>query len=106
MKIAIASQGNTLNHNIDLQFGHCAFFVIYDKDSGGMEISPNPFRDAPKQAGLQAVKWLASQNIKTLIAGDFGPKVQPLLDQLSMQLIVLKKPDTRIQDIINLLNQQ
>ncbi|MCK9450403.1 MAG: hypothetical protein M0Q90_01825 [Bacteroidales bacterium] len=106
MKIAIASQGNTLNHNIDLQFGHCAFFVIYDKDSGGMEISVNPFRDSPKKAGLQAVKWLASQNIKTLIAGDFGPKVQPLLDQLSIQLIVLKKPDTRIQDIINLLNQQ
>jgi len=106
MKVAIASQGNTLNHSIDLQFGHCAFFVIYDKEIGGLEICANPFRDAPKQAGLQAVKWLDSQNIKTLIAGDFGPKVQPLLDQLSMQIIVLKKPDTRIQDIINLLNHK
>lgn len=104
MKVAIASQGNTLNHTIDLQFGHCAYFVLYDKQTGGLEISPNPFRDAPEKAGIQAVKWLASKNIKTLIAGDFGKKIQPLLDQLSMQLIVLKKPETRIQDIINLLN--
>ncbi len=42
MKVAIASQGNTLNHTIDLQFGHCAYFVLYDKQTGGLEISPNP----------------------------------------------------------------
>jgi predicted Fe-Mo cluster-binding NifX family protein len=106
MKLAIASQGNTLGHAISQQFGHCAYYVIYDKVTGALEISPNPFRDAPKQAGRQAAKWLANKDVKTLVAGDFGQKIQPLLDQLRMQLIMIRKPETRVQDIINLLIQK
>ncbi|MBU1368715.1 MAG: hypothetical protein KJ754_02020 [Bacteroidetes bacterium] len=106
MKVAIASQGNTLEHNIDIQFGHCAFFVLYDKLTGALEISSNPFRDLSEQAGLQAIKWLAAKDVKTMIAGDFGPKIQALSDQLRMQLIILRKQDMSIQQVINLLKNQ
>jgi len=103
MKVAIASKGNTLDHHIDVQFGHCAFFVIFDNDSNELQIRSNPFKDTTDQAGIRAVKWLAAEGVKSLIAGDFGPKIQPLLDQMRMQLIVIRKPETSIQQLINLL---
>jgi predicted Fe-Mo cluster-binding NifX family protein len=105
MKVAIASKGNTLDHLIDLQFGHCAFFVIYDKESNELQIRSNPYKEATEHAGIMAVKWLASEGVKSLVAGDFGPKIQPLLDQMRIQLIVIRKPETSIQQIINLLKQ-
>ncbi len=33
MKIAITSEGNSLNSLIDPRFGRCAFFAIYDTDT-------------------------------------------------------------------------
>jgi predicted Fe-Mo cluster-binding NifX family protein len=106
MKVAIASTGNNLNHTIDSQFGHCANFVIYNRDNQELEIRINPFKEAVEHAGIKAVKWLASEGVGTLIAGDFGPKIQALLDQLRIQVIVIRKPDMTIHQIIELLNQQ
>lgn len=106
MKVAIASTGNTLNHTIDTQFGHCANFVIYNKKTKELEIRTNPYKETIENAGIKAVEWLDSEGVKTLVAGDFGPKIQPLLDQLRIQIIVFRKPEITIHQIIELLNQQ
>ena len=106
MKVAIASTGNNLNHTIDSQFGHAANFVIYNRNNQELEIRINPFTKAVEHAGTKAVKWLAMEGVSTLIAGDFGPKIQTLLEQLRIQLIVIRKPDMTIHQIIELLNQQ
>ena len=106
MKVAIASKGSTLDHLIDLQFGHCAYFVIFDTETNELQIRANPYRETTEQAGIKAVKWLATEGVKSLVAGDFGPKIQPLLDQMRIQLIVIRKPETSTQQIINLLKQK
>ena len=105
MKIAMASTGNTLDSNIDSSFGRCAWFVIYDTESGGMEIIPNPTKDMEEHAGQAAVELISSRNVSKIISGEFGFKIKPLLDSMNIQMIVVKDPDKRISHIIDLLNK-
>ena len=104
MRTAITSQGNSLESKLDQRFGHCHFFVIYDKQTGAIEIIPNPYSEAEEQAGTLSVKLLSSKNVNKIISGEFGMKVKPILDSLKIQMIILKDPEKKIQSIIEMLN--
>jgi predicted Fe-Mo cluster-binding NifX family protein len=104
MKIAIASTGNTLHSKMDERFGRCDFFVIYDTDTKATEFIPNPHKDAESGAGPAAVQLVASRGVSKIVAGEFGMKIKSLLDSLKIQLIVFKKPELKIQEVIDMLN--
>jgi predicted Fe-Mo cluster-binding NifX family protein len=104
MKIAITSTGNTLESKIDERFGRCAFFVIYDTESKATEFIPNPHKDAESGAGPAAVQLVASRGAGKIVAGEFGMKIKSLLDSLKIQMIVFKKPELKIQEVIDMLN--
>lgn len=104
MRIAITSTGNSLESTLDQRFGHCKYFVIYDKQSGAVEIIPNPYSDAEEQAGTQAVKLLSSKNVSKIVSGEFGIKVKPMLDRLNIQMIMYKNQNITIGKIIEMLN--
>ena len=61
MKIAIASNGNTLESNLDKSFGRCAYFIIYDKESKAVEYIPNPNKDMEENAGPASVELVADR---------------------------------------------
>ncbi len=46
MKIAITSEGNTLNSQIDSRFGRCSYFAIYDTETKATEFVLNPGKEA------------------------------------------------------------
>jgi len=104
MKIAITSTGNTLESSIDLKFGRCSYFIIYDTESKSIEFIPNPNKDIEENAGQASVQLVVSRNAKKIISGEFGLKIKPLLDSQKIQMIVLKNPDKKIKDIIEMLN--
>jgi len=103
MKIAITSVGNSIDSKIDQRFGRCEYFVIYDTDTGDIEILPNPNKDATGGAGPASVQLIASRNVQKIISGEFGAKVKPLLDSLKIQMVILKDPEKSIRDIISML---
>jgi predicted Fe-Mo cluster-binding NifX family protein len=105
MKIAITSTGNSMDSTLDQRFGRCSFFVIYDTETGGTEFLPNPNKDALEGAGPASVQLVASRNVQKIISGEFGVKIKSLLDTLKIQMIALKEPDRKIEEIINMLNQ-
>ena len=105
MKVALTSTGNNLESNLDQRFGRCAFFVIYDIETKGMEFIPNPNKDALEGAGPASVQLVASRDIEKIISGEFGIKIKSLLDSLKIQMIVLKEPEKTIREIINMLNK-
>ena len=105
MKIAMASNGNTLESNIDSSFGRCAWFVIYDTETGGMEFIPNPNKHLEEHVGQAAVELVSSRNVSKIISGEFGIKIKPLLDSMNIQMIVVKDPAKTISHIIDLLNK-
>ena len=104
MKVAITSTGNTLESKLDERFGRCSFFVIYDTETKGMEFLPNPNIDAEEGAGPASVQLVALRNVKKIVSGEFGLKIKSLLDSLKIQMIVLKKSEKSVGEIIEMLN--
>lgn len=104
MKIAITSTGNSIESTIDQRFGRCAYFVVYDTENKAIEYIPNQNKDAEEGAGPASVQIVASRNVVKIVSGEFGMKIKSLLDSLKIQMIVLKEPDKRIGDIIEMLN--
>jgi predicted Fe-Mo cluster-binding NifX family protein len=104
MKIAITSTGNSLESTLDQRFGRCSYFLIYDSETKGFEFIPNPNKDAQEGAGPASVQLVASRNVQKIISGEFGIKIKSLLDSLKIQMIVLKEPEKKIEEIIKMLN--
>jgi predicted Fe-Mo cluster-binding NifX family protein len=104
MKIAISSTGNTLDSSLDKRFGRCAFFIIYDLETKALEIIPNPYKDLEEGAGPAAAQLIASRSAVKIVSGEFGVKIKPLFDSLKIQMIVLKDPEKKIREIIDMLN--
>lgn len=105
MKVAITSTGNSLESTIDQRFGRCAFFVIYDTETGGVEILPNPNRDAQEGAGPASVQLVASRDVQKIVSGEFGVKIKSLLDSLRIQMVVYKEPEKTVQSVIDMLRK-
>jgi predicted Fe-Mo cluster-binding NifX family protein len=104
MKIAITSNGNTLESKIDQRFGRCGWFVIYDSESKAMEFIPNPNRDVEEGAGPASVQLVASRNVGKVISGEFGVKIKSLMDSLKIQMIVVRDTEKTINEVIDMLN--
>ncbi len=104
MKVAITSSGNTIESALDQRFGRCKFFIIYDMESKAMEIIPNPNEHLEGGAGPASVQLIASRGVEKIVSGEFGAKIKSLLDSLKIQMIVVKEPDKKVRDIIDLLN--
>lgn len=105
MKVAITSTGNSLDSTIDQRFGRCAFFIIYDTETSGVEILPNPNKDVQEGAGPASVQLVASREVKKIISGEFGVKIKSLLDSLGIQMVVYKEPEKTVQSVIDMLNR-
>jgi predicted Fe-Mo cluster-binding NifX family protein len=104
MRIAITSTGNTLESTIDQRFGRCAYFVIYDTETKAVEIIPNPNKEAEEGAGPASVNLVAARNVNKIVSGEFGIKIKSMLDSLKIQMIIMKEPEKKINEIIEMLN--
>ena len=105
MKVAITSTGNSLDSTIDQRFGRCAYFVVYDTESEGIEFIPNPNKELEEGAGPASVQLVASRYVKKIVSGEFGMKIKSLIDSLKIQIIVLNETKKKIGEIIEMLNQ-
>jgi predicted Fe-Mo cluster-binding NifX family protein len=106
MRVAITSTGQSLESKLDQRFGRCAFFVIYDTETGGVEILPNPNKDAEEGAGPASVQLVASKEVQKIVSGEFGVKIKSLLDSLKIQMIVYKEQDKTVKSVIDMLNNR
>lgn len=104
MKVVITSTGNTLESTLDTRFGRCAYFFIYDIENKVMEFIPNTNAAIDEGAGSASVQFVVSKNVKKIISGEFGLKIKSVLDSLRIQMIVLKNPEKKIKEIIEMLH--
>ncbi len=102
MIIAITSKGNSEKSLIDSRFGRCAYFAIYDTETQKLDFIENPSLDAEEGAGPAAVSCVAKLGVTKIVSGEFGIKIKGLINDLKIQMIMIKQEKT-IQDIIALL---
>lgn len=75
MKLAITSEGESLQSSLDPRFGRAKFFVVIDTETGaGAAVSNALNLNTAQGAGIQAGKLIVELGVKTLITGHVGPK--------------------------------
>ena len=74
-KIAITSEGPTLDHLVDPRFGRAGGFVVVDLESMETSYIDNGQSQAMAQgAGIQAAELIARAGVSCLLTGFVGPK--------------------------------
>jgi predicted DNA-binding protein (UPF0251 family)/predicted Fe-Mo cluster-binding NifX family protein len=74
-KIAITSEGPTLDDAVDPRFGRAAGFIVVDPHTLEFEYVDNGASQAMAQgAGIQAAENVARAKVKVLLTGYVGPK--------------------------------
>jgi predicted Fe-Mo cluster-binding NifX family protein len=104
MKVAITSTGNNLQSDLDIRFGRCKYFAIYDTEKRQIEFIENINENSESGAGSASLELVAGYQVKKIISGEMGMKIKPLLDSMKIQIIIIKTPGKKVQDIIELLH--
>jgi len=101
MKIAITSEGNSLESKMDSRFGRCAYFAIHDTDTKTTDFFANPAKDASDGAGPKAVEFIASKGVTKVVASELGGKAKAILGRLNIEM--QQENDKTVADIIKQL---
>lgn len=73
MKIALSTSGENLESLLDLRFGRCKYFYIYDVENKSGYTIENEGLKANEGAGIVASQQLVDENIDVIITGNLGP---------------------------------
>lgn len=73
MKIGISSSGNDIGSLLDVRFGRCNYFAIYDTDTNSVQFIQNPAQSASGGAGTAAAQEMLNNDVEIIITGNMGP---------------------------------
>ncbi len=86
MKIAISSDGDTVESKIDQRFGRCKYFLIIDtEDKEKVEAVENQGAIQGHGAGIKAAQQIADLKAGAVITGSLGPNATAVLDKLGIK---------------------
>jgi predicted Fe-Mo cluster-binding NifX family protein len=86
MKIAITAGEPQFETKLEPRFGRCAYFLIVDTETQDWEPMQNPAAEAMGGAGPQAAQFLADQDVKVVISGEFGPNAYTALEAAGIRM--------------------
>ncbi len=86
MKIAVSSDGATLESNVDPRFGRCPYYIIYDTESNEFKSVKNKSGQAAGGAGIQAAQMISDMKIESVVTGNIGPNAFRVLSAASIKV--------------------
>lgn len=87
-KIAISSEGPTLDDLVDPRFGRAGGFIILDPDSMEFEYLDNGGSQTMSQGvGIQTAEMVARSGAKAILTGYVGPKAFEALKAVNLEVI-------------------
>ncbi len=87
MKLAVTSEGNTLQSPLDPRFGRARYFIVVDTETGKFSAVDNTVNlNAAQGAGIQAGKRIAGLGVEGLVTGHVGPKAFSTLEAAGVQI--------------------
>ena len=87
MNIAITSQGEMLESQVDPRFGRAKFFIIYDTETEEFAAIDNKQNlNAPQGAGIQSGQNVVNTGSEAVITGNCGPKAFRVLSAGSVKV--------------------
>ncbi len=87
-KVAVTSEGPTLDDRVDSRFGRAAGFVIVDLDTMNTRYVDNGKTQMMAQgAGIQAAQLIAGAGVGCLLTGYVGPKAFQALSAVGIKVV-------------------
>ena len=87
MKIAVTSQGDTLDSQLDPRFGRAAFIIVVDTETLEFEaFDNNENKNAFKGAGTQAAAMVCDKEAEVLLTGFCGPNAFKTLEAAGIKV--------------------
>jgi len=87
MKIAISTNGSTLDAEVDPRFGRCQYFIIADPETMEFEVIDNSSAMSSGGAGISAAQMIADKGVKAVLTGNCGPNAYQVLSSAGIQVI-------------------
>ncbi len=89
MRIAISSQGENLESNIDPRFGRAAKFLLVETETMDFEVVENKQSlNLPQGAGIQAAQNIVNHQPEVVLTGNCGPKAFKVLKAAGVGVVV------------------
>ena len=89
MKVAVSSQGTSIEDQIDARFGRAAYFLIVDTETMDYETLPNEQNlQLAQGAGIQAAQSVINKDVNALVTGNCGPKAFATLSAANVEVFV------------------
>ena len=88
MKIAISSNGKSLDANVSEVFGRCPYFIIVEIDGKKILKTEAMENASAKQAGatgISAAQAIAEKEVTAVIAGNIGPRALDVFRQFGIE---------------------
>ena len=88
-KIAVSSQGQSLDDMLDPRFGRCPNFVIAEIDNGKIlndKSIPNSSAGKGGGAGISAAQLMGNEKVEVVITGNVGPNAYQVLSTLGIEM--------------------
>lgn len=98
MKLAITSEGATLDANIEERFGRWPYYLILDSDTMEFEAIPNPDLQLSGWAGRQSLDLMREKGISFVLAGTCGTSTLKAFEKAGIQLI--PRMSGRVRDVV------
>lgn len=80
MRIAVSVTGKDKNSLLDVRFGRCNYFKIFDMESNEENNIQNKGQLSGGGAGIAAAEQIIDEKVDVVITGNVGPNAYKLLD--------------------------
>ncbi|NLF92612.1 MAG: dinitrogenase iron-molybdenum cofactor biosynthesis protein [Oligosphaeraceae bacterium] len=91
MKVALTSQGDSLDTAVDTRFGRAAKFLLWDSETGAVTAVDNKQNlNAAQGAGIQSAMRVVEQGADVVITGHCGPKAFRVLSEAGVKIYLTK----------------
>ena len=86
-KIAIASDGETMDSQVGRQGARCQWLLFFDEDGELTETLENPYWQQRGSAGINCAELLADKKVTVFVARNIGNKMAAVLDESDITFI-------------------
>jgi predicted Fe-Mo cluster-binding NifX family protein len=103
MRVAITSQGDDLEGNVDARFGRAAKFLLVDTATMSLQVIENTQSlNLARGAGIQAAQNIIPHHPDVILTGNCGPKAFKVLQAAGLKVVLGVKGKIRdaLQDYV------
>lgn len=87
MRMAVTSEGPSLEARIDGRFGRCRYFLIIDSDDLSLETVENRNATLGGGAGIQSARMIAAKGVTHVFTGSCGPNAYQVLTAAGINVV-------------------